>query len=399
MATRKVIILIPTLAHGGAERVVSSLSFQAPAHVELVLAVFERNISYPFQGRIESLDVALTKSLVPRVYRFFLRWWRFRRLLEKERPDAVISFGYSADIINIFTNRKAVIRVDMFLTEGRKGVWGSFTKCIAKFVFRRAYLILAVSEAIKMDLGETFGISTEKIRVLRNPIDVERIKKLSQEELPSAYQKVFEFPVVVAMGRLTKQKGQWHIIKAFQEVKKQLPQAKLCILGKGSMEEELRSYVSSVGIAGDVYFAGWQENPYAFLGRARVFVLSSLWEGLPMVLLEAMACGLPIVSADCKSGPREILAPSTDVKFQTQEIEYAEFGALTPVCSRSWEYRAQASREERLLAEALVRVLRDSSYARQLGLQSGRRAQDFDNERILQEYEFLWNENYFEKRL
>ncbi|HZX50254.1 MAG TPA: glycosyltransferase [Candidatus Paceibacterota bacterium] len=383
---KKVLFLIPTLAAGGAERVVSELSKHAPDHIELVLVVFEKKVSYEFRGRVESLAVPVTSPILPRFPRFFLRWWRLRKLLTKEKPDSVVSFGYSADLLNILCNRKAVIRVDMFLSAGRRGVFGSFTKLIAKVLFRRAALILAVAHAIKEDLIQAFGVPEQRIRVIPNPIDMQRIQQLAREPLPVEYQHIFGKPVVVTMGRLTRQKGQWHLLKAFGYIKSKAPEAQLVVLGEGVLKDQLRALAADLGIEKQVHFLGWQENPYRFLGKARVFALSSLWEGLPMVLLEAMACGLPVVSTDCKSGPKEILDP--------------DIGILTPVCARDWGTMGkEISREEQLLGQALLRVLGDKEYAALLAQKSLSRAQDFDNSRVLGQYDFLWKEMFYEKRL
>jgi glycosyltransferase involved in cell wall biosynthesis len=383
---KKVLILIPTLAAGGAERVVSELSSWAPKEVDLVCVVFEKKIAYPFQGKIVSLNLPLKKALVTRLPLFFLRWWRFRKLLKEERPDSVISFGYSADLINILTNKKAIIRVDMFLSESRKGFVGGITKIIAKAFFKRAELVLVVSEAIGEDMRKWFGVSAERVHVIYNPIDSKRIQELSKNSLTNEEERIFENPVFATMGRVTKQKGQWHLLKAFAHAKKQVPRAQLIVLGEGPMQEALRNLARTLDIADSVHFLGWQENPYRFLARSKMFVFSSLWEGLPMVLLEAMACGLPVVSTDCKSGPREILDDGV--------------GVLTSVCARDWNnIGAPLSQEERELGEALVSLLKDEELARDLSEKSLARARDFDVERVLRQYEFLWSEDHFEARI
>lgn len=376
---KKVIFFIPTLAQGGAERVISELSSHVPNHVELVLVLFEKKVSYPFRGRIEYLNISLSRNIFLRIFRFGARWQQFKKLLAKESPDLVVSFGYSANLINILANKKAVIRVDMFLTQGRRGIFGAITKKIAKIMFKRATLILAVCRAIREDLIENFDVPADRIRVTHNPVDEERIGKLALQPIPREFETIFQKPVIVAMGRLTKQKGQWHLLKAFQYAASRIPEAQLVILGKGMLQEKLKTYAEGLGLKRQVHFLGWQENPYAFLSRAKVFALSSLWEGLPVVMLEAMACGLPVVSVDCKSGPREILA-----------LKNQEFGILTPVCSGTWNIKEQPSQEEQLLGEALAKVLEDKEYASALHEKSLARAHDFSTENILQEYEFLW---------
>jgi N-acetylgalactosamine-N,N'-diacetylbacillosaminyl-diphospho-undecaprenol 4-alpha-N-acetylgalactosaminyltransferase len=127
-----------------------------------------------------------------------------------------------------------------------------------------------------------------------------------------------------------------------------------------------------------VYFLGWRENPFKFLSKAKIFVSSSLREGLPSSILEAMACGLPIVSLDCEFGPREILAPKTDISKNAIGIEYGEFGTLV-----------QVSNCEKFLGDAVVEVLNDKMLAEKWSNKSLQRVSDFDVSKIIKEWDFL----------
>ncbi|MEM2507578.1 MAG: glycosyltransferase, partial [Nitrososphaeria archaeon] len=148
--------------------------------------------------------------------------------------------------------------------------------------------------------------------------------------------------ILITVGRLTKQKGQWYLLRIFKELKKEFPELKLLILGEGELKEYLTGLSKDLGLKTyvwdkdqlsenfDVYFLGFQKNPFKFIARSKLFVFPSLWEGFGNVLIESMACGTAVVSADCRSGPREILAPNTDFEYQTKEPEYAEYGILMP---------------------------------------------------------------------
>lgn len=107
---------------------------------------------------------------------------------------------------------------------------------------------------------------------------------------------------------------------------------KLAILGRGELEDYLKQLACEMDLEKDVYFLGFQKNPFKFISKSKIYVFPSLYEGFPNALCEAMACGVTVISSDCKSGPREILAPETNIDGETKIIEYAKYGMLLPVC-------------------------------------------------------------------
>ncbi|MDO8577333.1 MAG: glycosyltransferase [Candidatus Wildermuthbacteria bacterium] len=373
---RKLLFLIATLYQGGGERVVSELSLNFPPEIETTILLYENKISYPFKGRLLNLNVPISLNFFLRGFSFIMRFFKFRKVLAKERPDYVVSFGNSGNMMNILANPKAIVRIDLPIGESNKGFWGFLYKVFVRFFFGRAKMIISVSQFAAKEAVEKFGVPKEKIRVLHNPVNIDKIRRLSQEPIDS-YQEVFEHPVVITMGRITKQKGQQYLLKAFKLVKESISSAKLVILGSGELQTSLLQLAKDLGIERDVHFLGWQKNPFPFLARSKVFALSSLWEGLPDVLLEAMASGLPIISTDCKSGPREILAPSTDSAKETRDIEVGEYGILVPVA------------QEQMLSEAIVRVLSNASFAAELGEKARKRAEDFRVEKIIKQWDLL----------
>ncbi len=389
MATnrKKVIFFIPILTMGGGERVVSELSLYLPDSIEKVIVLLENKISYPYKGRLICLNIPISNPFLLRIYYFFLALLRFRKVVREERPDYVISFGTPANIINVLSYDKTIVRVDNFLSASSSWIY----KILIKLFFNKASKVVCVSKASARDLVDNFRVKKEKIEVIYNPLNIEQIKSLSLEPLEPQHRKIFEKPVVINMGRLSEQKSQRYLIRAFVEVKKTVKEAQLVILGTGDLQPELENMVKELEIVDDVHFLGWQGNPFKFLAESKVFVLSSLWEGLPYVILEAMACRLPIVSADCKSGPREILAPRTDIYQQAKDVEYAEYGVLTPAFDGS-KYIAGAplDKSEIILAQAIIELLTNRIMADSLINKSQIRAGDFDAKNIVQEWGFLW---------
>ncbi|MFH1584678.1 MAG: glycosyltransferase [Patescibacteria group bacterium] len=390
---KKLLILMPALSRGGGERVISELSRGFSEYIDIVIAVFERKRSYSYAGRIIDLQGPLSSRFFDRAFLFFRRLARLRGLLAQEKPDVVMSLGASANLMSIFAAKNPIVRVDMFISAGRKGFFGLVFRLLAKLLFRRAGLVVAVSRAIAQDLEKHYRVPRTKLQTIYNPVDMTAAREKAEEGIPEEYREAFSHPVVITMGRLTKQKGQWHLIRAFSAVKSHIPDAELVILGEGELQEKLEHLAKDLGLGGSAHFLGWQENPFAYLARARLFVLSSLWEGLPDVLLEAMACGLPIVSTDCRSGPREILAPVTEPLFQTKNVEQGKYGILLPVCDGRWrEHSESLTVEEHIMADAIVGLLRDEAALAEFKEKSARRAADFDITTIVPQWSFLWKQ-------
>ncbi len=388
--SKKVIFFIPTLTTGGGERVVSELSLNLSDCIKKTIVLFKNEVSYPYGGKLVCLNIPISNPLILKMYYFFVSFLRFRRVIKNEKPDYVISFGTPANIINVLSNKKAIVRIDNFMSSSAKGIY----KVLIKLLFNKASQIICVSKASAEDLVENFRIKKDKIRVIYNPLDINNIQKLSAEPIGAEYRGIFERPVIINIGRMSEQKGQWYLIRAFKEVKKTVKDAQLVILGKGEMQINFERMARDLGIETDVHFLGWQENPFKFLAKSRVFVLSSLWEGLPYVVLEAMACGLPIISVDCKSGPREILAPETNINKEAIGVEYAEYGILVPVFDgKKYEAAPTLSKSENLLGQIIVEVLTNKKNGESLINKSKKRANHFDVKNIIKEWEFLKNEN------
>jgi glycosyltransferase involved in cell wall biosynthesis len=206
-----------------------------------------------------------------------------------------------------------------------------------------------------------------KIDVIPNSIDLKTIKKLAKENIEKKYRKIFKHKVIINVGNLRIAKGHWHLIRAFKEVKTVFPNIKLVIIGSGSTRR-LTSIVKLLNLEEDVFFLGWQRNPYKFLSRSDIFVFPSLWEGFGIALLEAMACGIPIVASDrFKKIIRDcgLVVSSTDLKFYTNE---------------------PLTLEEKKLAEAIIKLLRDDKLRKKLSSNCRDRIKEFDITKVVPKY-------------
>ncbi len=169
-----------------------------------------------------------------------------------------------------------------------------------------ADLIIAVSKGVAEDIQKITGINKDRVKVVPNPTIVPEIFELAKKEIDHVWFKGKSSPIILGAGGFRKSKDFPTLIRAFKILRKSV-NAKLVILGDGRKREEIEKLIRKLHLSEHVYLPGFQENPYAFMARADLFVLSSIWEGCPNVLIEAMALGTPVVSTNCPSGPWEIL--------------------------------------------------------------------------------------------
>jgi glycosyltransferase involved in cell wall biosynthesis len=249
--------------------------------------------------------------------RFVFRLPRYVKLLRTLQPEVILSFvpgtNISAALIRPFIpgTIRFIACEHAFITRAfEAGEYQGPFRLLYKLLMRWTYnhvadRLVMPAEVAKRDAVDNWGIKEKQIRVIYNPQDIADLNSRSQEPLEG--DGFFgSCPVIVGAGRLTKQKGFERLIEAFSILVKTTP-AKLAILGRGDLEGELKRQVSHLGLDAFVRFYGFQPNPHKYIKSATLFVLSSVWEAMPMVLAEAMAIGTPIVAFDCPSGPYEML--------------------------------------------------------------------------------------------
>ena len=194
--------------------------------------------------------------------------------------------------------------------------------------------------------------------------------------------------IVMNIGRLTYQKGQDKLIRAFKKVVKEVKNAKLLIFGKGELKEELQELIKSLELENNVILAGFYDNPYKFLKKANIFAFSSMFEGLGNILLEAMACRVPIISTGCPYGPREIIAPNSDLESHAENIEEAEYGILVPVLHND-KNKDKLTKQEEIIANAIIKLLKDNKKRKEYAEKSAERIKFFTMEKNKKEWEDL----------
>lgn len=384
-------IMIPELAGAGAERVVSNLSCFLPADVyEKYIIVYDStNIGYPYGGTFISINVKASQNPFIKLAALIKRIIKVRNIKKKYSINVTLSFMEGPNIVNLFSKcgDKVVISVRNYISKSCNSVYGKIHRKLAALFYNRADEIIAVSKAIKADLVNTYIIDETKIKVIYNPCNMRKIQELCGEELEEEYKEIFSHPVIINSARLKNQKGQWHLIRAFSRVKAAIPGINLVIIGEGTLRGYLEELVRDLGMENEVFFLGFKENLFKYIAKSSIYVLASLYEGFPNTLLEAMACGLPVISTDCRSGPREILNPSADIYKETMEIEYAEYGVLVPVCDgRKYSGNVPLTKEEELLAKGIIDLYNSKAFMEAYRSKSLERIKDFDIDNVIPNY-------------
>ena len=368
---KKVIFIAPNLGKGGAERVLSTLLINLDRKKYKIKSIFyEVWYEYPIPNDVKTYHLNLpgTNKITKKIIRFIIRISKMKKILEYENPDLVVSFLNKVNLAVIIavilcnnTKTKLIISERNSPSMQFKDIKGFIIKLLMKILYPFAYKIIAVSEGVKNDLIKNFHCSKGKIQVIYNPIPIKNINLLAKEEINESPWFYEDIPIIINVASLTNQKGQDYLLRAFKMVR-EMTHVRLVFLGRGEKEHVLKNLVRQLGIKKDVLFLGFQKNPYKFMAKSKIFVLSSLWEGFPVALLEAMACGIPVIATDCPSGPNEI-------------IEDYKNGFLVPV------------REEKAISDRILKILNNKDLTDKIKSNELKDIKKFDVKSIIKKYE------------
>jgi glycosyltransferase involved in cell wall biosynthesis len=312
---------LPNLCLGGAEKVTVHLANGLAARgycVDMVLFTAEGEFLSELSPAIRLVDLKARRMV-----------WaisRFAKYLRTERPAVVISALDYVNVGAILARRISRTFVPLVMTihstrsmavHYKVGIREDFLRLLGQWCYRRSRNIICVSQGVADDLAETTGTERHRLRVVYNPVVSQRTLEMSRQPVDHPWLAPGAPPVILAVGRLTAVKDYPTLIRAFAAIRDQR-EMRLMILGEGEERPQLERLVAELGLADCVALPGYGANPYNYMARAAVFVLSSISEALPTALIEALAVGTPVVATDCKSGPKEIL-------------HGGRYGALVPV--------------------------------------------------------------------
>jgi glycosyltransferase involved in cell wall biosynthesis len=314
---------------------------------------------------------------------------KLRYLKKHNNYDACISFMDSANIVNIITGKKycrVIVSERNNLSERTSRGYRYIVQPFARLLYSKADYMVSLSKGVEEDLIKNYNVPSERSLTIYNGYDIDIIKEKAKE--PSPIELECDKFYFITVGRLCEQKGQWHLIKAFREVVNKHPESRLVLCGRGPYFERLQELTCEYGIEDKVIFAGYQTNPFAIISKCDVFVFPSMYEGFGNVIVENMACGLPAIVTDFRSGAREILAPKTDYNYeQLNDIEKAEYGIIVPVCHSSLkDIKKELEKEEKLLAKAMLLMLENDNLRKHYSSQSVIRAEDFSIARTVEQW-------------
>lgn len=382
MDKKNIMILTPSLTGGGAEKVAANLSLGLKDSMNVyVVTYLECENEYQYSGVRINLNLQgknkLSKAIIA-LKRIII----LKRLKRKYKINCSISFAPQCDYANIFSK----IKYEKVLIDVGTNVSVAFptglNRLFRKYILTKADYVVTVSKGVQKDIIQNFGISENRTKTIYNSCDIDSIKKNSMKKnkhisisLPDKY--------ILTVGSFRRPKGHWHLIKAFSTIANDFPNYKLVICGEGPYRKEYEKLIKLLGIQNRVLMPGFLNPPHAVMSSSELFVFSSIYEGFGNVIIEAMACGVPVISTDCEYGPREILAPNMSLIEEIKEPICAKYGMLVPAFSLDdIDISNDISENEIVLGQAIKYMLESptimESY-RDLGLSY---CHDFENTRI-----------------
>ena len=364
--SEKIALFLPSLFGGGAERMMLTLArgfSNRGYNVDLVFVNAEGPFKSELPNTVNVVNLSASRYLksIPKMIKY----------LRQEKPDILLSTKEPTNLIAYLARLlsrspcKLFLRLEnnyFFQLKNSIGVKGLIIWKLTPLFYPRADGIIAISQGIAADIKKLIPLKEDRIQVIYNPVNTESISRQAKLPFEHPWLGIDKPPVILGIGRLTKQKDFPTLIQAFALLRKKIS-AHLIILGEGEDRSALENLVERKNLKKDVEMPGFIDNPFSYLSRASVFVLSSAWEGFGNVVLEALVVGTAVVATDCPYGPKEIL-------------DSGRFGQLTPVS------------DPHALADAILQTL---SHRPDKAMLQTRASQFSESEKINEYLQFILN--------
>ena len=374
----KVCIIKESLCIGGTQRSAAGISRALSEEHEVFTMLFDETvIHYPYGGTLVGLHSPPRPTPAGKVWNSFVRSARQREFLLKEKIDIAFLFtaihGYA--ILEKMPYCKKIISCRDF--KGLQGNTALFAKAL-----RHSDAIVFNSKYQKSYFDKRYPRLAEKTFMIYNIIDTAEIERQSNESVERAF---IDFQrnhtdTIISVGRFCSEKGFEHLLRSFDLLRERRFGVGLILVGDGVYRDAYTQIIRERGMERDVFFTGFQDNPHKYTAKCNLFVLSSLSEGFPNVVPEAMTCGLPVVCANCLSGPAEILNERYDYSLAEDGFVECDYGLLTPAFGGG---AAENEIAEREMAAAMHRLLSDNALRERYKRLSRLRAADFSQEAAL----------------
>jgi len=373
MDKKNVLILVQGLGGGGQERMALNTANILSEYYNVYLAVFQSDGAvYPIPNGMIDLHLPAASTRIGKIITLIKRVLSLRKVKKEHEVNITYSIGDGANLVNVLSKQQDRVVVSVRYYEPSPQFNENKKKLMLAVTFRLANIVVGISKQLIRDLAIKYDIPKAKTASLYNAFDVATISNSALMTNVYDIQK----PSIVTVGRLSPSKGLSHLIRSFVIVKKKIQDMKLYIVGSGPQKEELKKLAFENGVEDDVVFIPFQNNPYSIIARCDVFVCPTVSEGFGNVIVEALACGVPVVSTDCIPGPHEILTGSSTSE-PCMGITYSKYGILAPpflTCNGIEDLA-----EERL-AEAIISTYIDSSKRNHYIAEGKKRVNDFSFE-------------------
>lgn len=370
---KKLMIIVPNLRLGGQERVAVNTAIIMSEVYEVVLITFDNSESaYDWKGKIIDIKVPAKEGKLFKIINVQQRVSKIKKLKKELDIEYSISFGESANIVNVLSKDSEKVITSV------RGYTNLSARLMDRYIYGHSDIVICCSNEIKVKFDKLFR-NMGKSRVLYNPYDIDLLKTLGKEEVTDID---FSRNIIITHGRLEKVKNYTRLIKAFSVVKEEIRDTSLVIIGEGSERNRLESLVKILGLENSVRLIGFRRNPFAYISKSVLYVLSSLNEGFPNALVEGMVF-LPVVAVDCKSGPREILNAEIGGE-KCINLEEAQCGILVKQ-SEKREQLDYIDEDDIVLADAIIKILKDKNRLKQYRDVAVKRVADFSFEHYRRE--------------
>ncbi len=377
---KEVTLFINSLTSGGAERILAIVANELVAqNIKVNLLCIENDNVYKLPKEVKITYLSNLSKHDSNLKKFLylpLLAIRLKRYIKKNNTPLIQSHIYRANFTNLlaklFGAKHQVQVVEVTSIGNLKD--GGFAKKInfylIKFLYRYANKVIFIAQRMREEFLKNFPYVND-YTVINNPHNITKIEQLSQEKIENFTFKKYR-KYLITVGRLSSEKRLYSVINTLKELDKDV---ELLIIGDGVEEQNLKAYTKEQGLLPRVHFLGRVENPFNYITASDIFILASEGEGFPNVIIESMVCGTPVISTDCLSGPREILAPTSDIDFQLKEdIEVAQYGILYPIDDKN------------SLREAINLLLNDSELYSIYQENGQKEAQRYSVKNIINQY-------------
>lgn len=342
---KKLLLLVPSLAIGGQERQAVTMASCLADEYDVSIVVFNTVAPcYNPECAVLNLNLPPRKGWAGKAIQQLCRAYKLYLLRKKERPTAVFSFGATANLSNVLSRKfgRSFVSVRQYAETSNTALY--------RYIYKTADQIVCQTEAMRDLLIRNYPAVREKTQIIYNAYNIYQIKKLAQRPPDVVLPKN---PYILAVGRMAPIKGFRQLLRAFALLHEKVPDVDLMLCGDGEIMADVKKLIEELGLHDNVICPGITETPYAYMSRCSIFVLPSIHEGCPNTLIEAMICGAPVIAADCKTGPREILSKHY-IEKTAVGIEYADYGILLPPFTSD---TSNEPKKTKLLAEAMEQMV------------------------------------------